>query len=93
MDFSVAALAVQLGHSPQDFDDLISTYDVLTPDGLLHDPEACAASNLGHLGEILSGAVTWLPGMAPYGDLWRSVKSGPEGKAITLCPTCYPSQE
>ena len=90
MDFNAAALAVQLGLSPQDFDDLISEYDLLTPDGRLHDPESCAATNLAHLGEILSGAVTWLPGAAPYGDVWRSVKFGSQAQAITLCPTCYP---
>jgi hypothetical protein len=90
MDFNAAALAVQLGLSPQDFEDLIGGYDLLTPDGLLHDPETCAASNLAHLGEILDGEVTWLPGTTPYGDVWRSVKFGPQARPITLCPTCYP---
>jgi hypothetical protein len=93
MDFNAAALAVQLGLAPQDFDDLISAYDLLTQDGQLHDPEACAARNLAHLGEILSGPVTWLPGTTPYGDVWRSVKFGTQGKAITLCPICYPAED
>jgi hypothetical protein len=93
MDFKAAALAVQLGLSPQDFEDLIGGYDLLTSDGLLHDPEACASSNVGHLAEILVGDVTWLPGAAPYGDVWRSVKFGLGATPVTLCPTCYPPSE
>jgi hypothetical protein len=90
MDFKAAALAVQLGLSPQDFEDLIAGYDLLTLDGLLHDPEACASSNLEHLSEILGNGMTWIPGTQPFGEVWRSVRFGPQATPITLCPTCYP---
>ena len=91
MDFKVAALVTQLGISPQDFESLAEENDLLSvEDGRLHDPEICLEA-ADHLEALLRGSVVWLPGYAPYGNLWHSVRVGREGSPITLCPRCYPN--
>ncbi|MHB8419322.1 MAG: hypothetical protein ACYDCL_14690 [Myxococcales bacterium] len=89
MDMSVAALVSQYGISPPDFEALAGESDILSvQDGLLHDPDVCL-EDVEHLEGILRGPIAWLPAVAPYGDLWRSVRVGPSARAVTLCPRCY----
>ncbi len=90
MHIKVAALVSQVGLSPPDFEALADESDILSvKDGLLHDPDVCL-EDVEHLEAILAGPVAWLPAVAPYGDLWRSVKVGAQARSVTLCPKCYP---
>ncbi len=89
MDFKVAALVAQFGVSPQDFEALAEESDLLAvEDGLLHDPDVCLEA-ADHLEELLAKSVIWLPARAPYGDLWREVRLGPDARRVKLCRRCY----
>ena len=91
MNFESAALLVAKGITPQDFEELSGEYDLLQADsGVLHDPEDCA-ERPEHLSEILQGAIVWLPGVVPYGDLWKDLRVSLPARSVRLCPTCYPS--
>lgn len=93
MDIKVAALVAQNGLSPPDFEALAEESDILSvQDALLHDPDVCLEDE-EHLAGIFRGALVWLPAVAPYGDLWRSVKVGPEGRGVKLCRRCYPDAD
>lgn len=89
MDIRVAALVSQYGMSPPDFEAIAQESDILSvSEGLLHDPDICLES-VEHLEEVFRGPVVWLPAVAPYGDLWQSVRVGTNARRITLCPRCY----
>jgi hypothetical protein len=90
MDIQVAALVSQYGMSPADFVALAEESDLLSvQDGLLHDPDILLET-ADHLAEVLRGAVTWLPAVAPFGDLWQLVRVGGSARKVALCPRCYP---
>jgi hypothetical protein len=89
VNFQSAALLVEHGIAPQDYDELSEEFDLLqVSSGLLHDPEACAELP-EHLEEILRGTMVWLPGVVPYGELWRDLRIGLPARAVRLCPVCY----
>ncbi|MHB1846680.1 MAG: hypothetical protein ACYCWW_17810 [Deltaproteobacteria bacterium] len=89
MDIKVAALVAQYGIAPQDFEALADDSDLLAvTDGLLHDPDVCLEA-ADHLEEVLAKPVIWLPAHAPFGDLWREVRVGPEARPLKLCRRCY----
>ncbi len=93
MNFEVAALLSQYGIRPQDFESLAEESDILSvDDGRLHDPDVCLEAP-DHLQQILARPVVWLPGYAPYGDLWQVVRVGREASPVALCPRCYPDAE
>ncbi len=90
MDFEIAATLAQAGLAPQDFEALAEENDLLsTEDGVLHDPEVCLSAP-DHLAAVLARPVVWLPGYAPYGNLWTAVRVGAEASEVALCPRCYP---
>jgi hypothetical protein len=90
MHFQNAALLLQRGLSPQDYEVLAEEYDLLSlGTGLLHDPES-AAESAEHLEEVLKDGVVWLPGSVPYGNLWRDLRVGLAAHPVKLCAACYP---
>ncbi len=75
--------------TPQDYEALSEEYDLLQSNsGILHDPEACAELP-EHLAEVLRDPVVWLPGVVPYGDLWKDLRFGLPPQRVRLCPSCY----
>jgi hypothetical protein len=92
MHFQAAALLVEHGMTPQDFDTLAEEFDILAVEDLaLHDPEV-ASGDPAHLELILKGPVVWLPGAVPYGNLWKDVRAGVPAASIHLCQTCFPRE-
>lgn len=81
---------MQRGLSPQDFEELTEEYDLLAvSEGMIHDPES-SAEDPKHLEKVLEGAIVWIPGAPPYGDLWRDLRAGVSAQAVRLCPECFP---
>jgi len=92
MHFQAAALLIEHGITPQNFDALAEEYDLLAVrDATLHDPETASGSP-AHLEKVLEGPVMWLPGAVPYGNLWKDARVGIEGKSIRLCESCFPRE-
>jgi hypothetical protein len=90
VNYESAALLVSHGITPQDFEEFSEEYDLLQAStGALHDPEVCV-ERPDHLAEVLQGTIVWLPGVAPYGDLWKDLRFGLPAKKVRLCPICYP---
>jgi hypothetical protein len=89
VNFQAAALLVEHGITPQDFESLSEEFDLLQPTaGVLHDPEACSELP-DHLAELLREPIVWLPGVIPYGDLWKDIRVGVAPQRVRLCPVCY----
>jgi hypothetical protein len=92
MHFQAAALLIEHGMTPQDFDLLAEEFDLLAvEEATLHDPEV-ASGDPAHLEAILVGAVVWLPGAVPYGSLWRDARVGVPPHSIRLCEKCFPRE-
>jgi hypothetical protein len=92
MHFQAAALLIEHGMTPQDFDALAEEYDLLTvQEATLHDPESASESPT-HLEAVLKGPVVWLPGAVPYGNLWKDARVGVTGRSIQLCESCFPRE-
>ena len=81
---------MQRGMTPQDYAERAEEFDLLSVDeAVLHDPDS-TAEDLAHLEKVLSGAVVWIPGAVPYGDLWRDLRVGVPPQAVKLCASCFP---
>jgi hypothetical protein len=92
VNYESAALLIAHGITPQDYEEMSDEYDLLQAgSGLLHDPEDCA-ERPEHLKEVLKEAIVWLPGVVPYGDLWKDLRAGLPPRGVRLCPVCYPSE-
>ena len=90
--FQAAAALLQSGLSPQDFEKLTEEFDLLAVDeGLLHDPETLGEDPT-HLEAVLRGALVWVPGAVPYGNLWKDLRVGASAAKVTLCGTCFPQK-
>jgi hypothetical protein len=90
MHFQAAAILLEHGLSPQDFEALAEEFDLLAVDtSVLHDPES-VGKDPSHLELVLRGPVVWLPGAVPYANLWRDVRVGCSAKGIQLCSSCFP---
>jgi hypothetical protein len=89
VNFQTAALLVEHGIAPQDYEGLSEEFDLLqVSSGVLHDPETCADLP-EHLEELLRDPIVWLPGVVPYGDLWKDLRFGVPPQRVRLCPICY----
>jgi hypothetical protein len=89
VNFQTAALLVTHGIAPQEFEALCEEYDLLqVASAVLHDPETCAEMP-EHLEELLRDPVLWVPGVVPYGDLWKDLRCGIPARNVRLCPVCY----
>jgi hypothetical protein len=76
--------------SPQDYSELAEEFDLLNvEEAVLHDPDS-AADDVTHLEQVLSGAVVWIPGAVPYGNLWRDLRVGVPPQPVKLCASCFP---
>ena len=90
MHFQAAAILVQSGLTPQDFEELAESFDLLAVnESLLHDPES-AGEDPVHLESILKGPIVWVPGAVPYGNLWRDLRTGVPAANVKLCRACFP---
>jgi hypothetical protein len=92
VNYESAALLIAHGMTPQDYEEMSDEYDLLQAgSGILHDPEDCA-ERPDHLKEVLKESILWLPGVVPYGDLWKDLRAGLPARAVRLCAICYPSE-
>lgn len=93
MHFQAAALLIEQGITPQDFEALGQEYDLLAIDqAVLHDPDSAGGDPV-HLEAILKGPIAWLPGAVPYGNLWQDIRVSAPARPIKLCPSCFPPKQ